>query len=69
MAAASERFSLTAVDLQDGKVLMNGVPLDLGPNDELPVFRSFSTPAGPIEFAPASITFLYIPSAGNPACR
>jgi len=69
VAAASERFSLTAVDLQDGKVLMNGVPLDLGPNDELPVFRSFSTPAGPIEFAPASITFLYIPSAGNPACR
>ncbi|KAA6462007.1 hypothetical protein DYQ86_10280 [Acidobacteria bacterium AB60] len=69
LANASERYSMTAPDLQSGKVLLNGSVLALGAGDELPVFRGKPTVAGPVELAPESITFFGVPGANNPACR
>ncbi|MGA3268584.1 MAG: hypothetical protein ABSE16_17395 [Verrucomicrobiota bacterium] len=61
----SERFTLTAQKLEDRHVQLNGQELKLGPNDELPNLSGKRTPAGRVEFPPASITFLAIPDAGN----
>ena len=50
-------------------VRLNGQPLALGADDELPAIAGVPTAAGTLTFAPATITFLAIPEAGNKACR
>jgi hypothetical protein len=67
--SASERYTLTANDLQDGKVKLNSVTLELGSGDEIPAFKGAPTPSGPISLAPVSITFFAVTNADNPACR
>lgn len=37
--------------------------------DILPELRGVQVAAGPMTFAPSTITFIAVPSAGNPACR
>lgn len=69
LPTASERYSLHARRLQDKAVQLNGRTLTLGANDELPALEASLTPAGVVTFAPASITFLAIPAAGNRACQ
>ncbi len=69
LPTASERYSLTAADLTGKQVSLNGVALNLGPEDSLPEIKGQPTPAGTLSFAPASITFLSIPKAQNPACH
>jgi hypothetical protein len=66
---ASERYTLTAHDLQDTHVQLNGADLQLGAEDALPELKGFATHKGQIEFAPASITFLAIPKARNASCQ
>ena len=68
LATASERFTLDAADLQDTTVRLNGNPLRLGAADDLPRIAGAPTGAGAVTFAPATITFLAIPAAGNSAC-
>ena len=46
---------------------LNAVELALGTNDELPRFEPAVTAEGTISLAPATITFLAIPNASNPA--
>ena len=48
--------------------MLNGQPLKLDPNDDLPEINGRAAAAGPIQFAPATITFLAIPEAANAAC-
>lgn len=67
--AASERYTLTAGELQDRHVKLNGVELQLGAGDTLPELKGSATQSGQAEFAPASITFLAIPKAHNASCR
>ncbi len=67
--AASERYTLTAQDLQDRHVKLNGIELQLGAGDSLPELNGLATRAGQVTFAPASITFLAIPKAHNASCR
>jgi hypothetical protein len=64
-----ERYTLAADDLQSNTVKLNGATLELGPNDELPRLAGVSSPAGLVEIAPATITFLTFENAGNPACE
>jgi hypothetical protein len=64
----SERYTLDAVDLQDTQVRLNGRPLALETNGELPRLEGVRTPRGAVSIAPASITFLAIPAAANNAC-
>jgi uncharacterized membrane protein YkvA (DUF1232 family) len=69
MPDTSERYTLDAADLQDIAVRLNGRPL--APEDaSLPSpLAGAKTAAGILTFAPATITFLTIPDAGNNACR
>jgi hypothetical protein len=69
VTTASERYTLTAQNLQDTRVLLNGVELQLGAEDALPELKGITTRSGKIAFAPASITFLAMPKAHNLSCR
>jgi len=66
---ASERYTLTAKDLMDNKVELNGSELNLTSNGDLPQLTGEHQSSGHVVFAPASITFLAIPNAGNAVCR
>ena len=65
---ASWRYTLTAMPLQSGIVRLNGRELRLQADDNLPSLEGAPEPAGRIELAPASITFLAIPNAANQVC-
>jgi hypothetical protein len=65
----SSRYTLDAPQLQDTAVRMNGETLALNAHDELPALDGRATAAGLVTFAPATITFLAMPSARNPACH
>ncbi|WP_414474447.1 hypothetical protein [Microvirga sp. M2] len=66
---AAEGYTLTAPQPDSASVRLNGQELRLGPQDEFPDLRGSRVQAGPVELAPASITFLAVPEAGNPSCR
>jgi len=66
---AGKRYTLSAEPLENHEVKLNGKPLKLGDNDSIPPTEGAATAAGPIEFAPATITFLALAQAGNDACR
>ncbi len=67
--AGAQRYTLTADDLQASKVKLNGRELALGPGDRLPKLRGQRIPVRALDLPPASITFVAVPNAGNPACR
>lgn len=69
IAAAAQRYTLTAHDLEGGAVQMNGNELKLGPDDAIPQLTGVPAAPGQLTFAPASITFLAIPEANNSSCR
>ena len=65
----SQRFTLSAHDLMDQRVQLNGSDLRLGTDDALPDMKGAPTPAGDLIFAPASITFVALADANNASCR
>ena len=65
----AERFTLAASGERDAGVRLNGRELRLGADDALPDLAGEAVPAGNVELAPASITFLGVGRAGNGACR
>jgi hypothetical protein len=69
LPVTSERYTLSADDLQSTGVKLNGTALELGPNDDLPRLAAVTSPPGAIEIAPATITFLTVGDAKNPACN
>jgi hypothetical protein len=58
-------YTLTAPNLEDGHVQLNGHELKLEANDEVPNLQGRRIPSGRVEFAPASISFLAISEAKN----
>ena len=58
-----------SIDVQDTRVQLNGMELQLGAEDDLPEMKGIATRSGKIEFAQASITFLAMPKAHNASCR
>lgn len=68
LPTASERYTLDAASLADIDVRLNGTALRLGADDEPPSIAGVPTIATTVTFAPATITFLAIPAAGNDAC-
>jgi hypothetical protein len=66
---ASDRYTLHAARLQSSTVQLNGKALALTATDELPRLDARATPAGAVRLAPASITFLVMREAADPACR
>jgi hypothetical protein len=69
LSRAATRYTLSAMPLQSDVVRLNGRDLRLQADDNLPSLDGRREPAGRIELAPASITFLVIPKAENPGCR
>ncbi|MEH2523238.1 MULTISPECIES: hypothetical protein [unclassified Bradyrhizobium] len=68
LPVASERYTLSADDLQSAEVKLNGTALELGSNDELPRLAAVTSPLGSVEIGPATITFLDVADAKNPEC-
>jgi hypothetical protein len=68
LPVTSERYTLSADDLQGAEVKLNGTALELDPNDGLPRLAAVTSPPGPVEIGPATITFLDVGDANNPAC-
>jgi hypothetical protein len=69
LSTAAKRYTMTAQNLKDTHVLLNGSELRLGADDNLPPLVGLPTQSGPLTFAPASITFLSMPNAKNVSCR
>ncbi len=69
LPSEAERYTLTAKQLQDTTVQLNGKTLELNRDGDLPQFLGQSTRAGHISFAPTSITFLEITNADNSNCH
>lgn len=67
--SAAQRYTLTAKDLLDKTVDLNGTELTLGAGDALPPLKGVATSKGSVTLAPASITFLAFPGARNASCR
>jgi hypothetical protein len=63
----SERYTLSADQLQSSVAKLNGTALELDRNS-LPDLAAVRSPPGSLEIAPATITFLTIAGAGNGAC-
>jgi hypothetical protein len=68
VSAESEVYTLTARNLTDKQVLLDGVELKLGEDDVLPSLKGIDTRAGKVNLPPASITFVVIPGAKNANC-
>lgn len=69
IATSSERYTLTARELEGRSVELNGRELKLGAGDAFPEMKGVPTGAGKIMFAPATITFLAVPAAQNANCK
>jgi heparanase len=65
----ADRYTLSAEQLESSAIQLNGQDLKLGGNDELPGLSGERVPAGAVELAPASISFLTMAGAGNGSCR
>ena len=68
LGMAASRYRLTADDLADTRVRLNGQQLGLGAGDDLPPLAGEAVAAGPLDLPPASVTFVAIVDAGNAAC-
>ena len=69
MPLAGDQYTLTAKNLLDTEVQLNGSTLSVGSDDSLPKIVGVASKAGAITFAPASITFLAFPKANNQSCH
>jgi heparanase len=65
----SERYTITAKQLEDSRVELNGKPLRLTSTGDLPQIKGEPVKAGVLSFAPASITYLAIGNARNGNCQ
>jgi hypothetical protein len=64
----SERYTLTG-ELMGKTVDLNGGVLNLSADGDLPQLKGKAQSEGRVTFAPASITFLAFPHAGNASCK
>lgn len=69
LPAGADRYTLSADHIESPSVRLNGQELRLGSNDRLPDLPGSRIPSGPVDLAPASITFLALTDAGNGNCR
>jgi hypothetical protein len=66
---AAERYTLSARNVDDTSVQLNGKQLATQGNGDLPELQGQRIPAGDVGLAPLTITFLAIPTAANPSCK
>lgn len=66
---AARAYTMSADRLDGDKVQLNGRQLKLDADDTLPALAGRAMRRGTHTLAPASITFLSVPGAQNPACK
>ncbi len=54
----ASRYTLSAKTIRSGEILLNGMPLEISGTAALPELKGEKTEAGPLELAPATVTFL-----------
>jgi hypothetical protein len=69
LPAPGDRYTLAAEKLEDTHVQLNGRPLELGADDDIPDLQGAPTQPGRLELAPATITFFAIAAAENRMCQ
>jgi hypothetical protein len=69
LPVAADRYTLSALNIEDAQVQLNGRELRLTANNTLPQLRGTRIPSGRAELQPATITFLAVPQAANGSCR
>jgi heparanase len=69
LPVAYTQYTLTANNLMDTAVMLNGVELKLTSSDDLPSLDGTQHKAGTVTLSPTSITFFAIPEVHNQACR
>jgi heparanase len=69
LLTASERYTLTAKQIEGTTVELNGNTLRLTSSGDLPQFSGEPVNAGRVNFAPTSITYLSVANAGNASCQ
>lgn len=65
----ADRYTLTAKNLQDNTVQLNGSTLETSSDGGPPPLNGAHTAQGRAVLEPASITFFAFPNAGNNSCR
>lgn len=68
LPVAGERYSLSSPDIFGQTVLLNGKELRVGPDGTVPSIHGEPSHPGTTKFAPLTITFIEMPSAGNQNC-
>ena len=65
------RYTLSSpsANVRERQVQLNGSSLAITPSGDLPPLEGAPIAAGTLSVAPATITFLALPDAGNRACR
>jgi hypothetical protein len=69
LPTAADRYTLTAPTLTSKTVLLNSKQLTAAADGSLPPIKGQPIKSGNIHLAPATITFLAIPTAANTNCR
>ncbi len=69
LSTASQRYTLSADKLENTTVELNGKPLRLTSSGDLPQLTGAPVNAGPVSFAPTTITYLSMANAGNRNCQ
>jgi hypothetical protein len=69
LSVPSASYTLTANNMLDSTVMLNGTELKLTQSGNLPPLNGAEHKSGTVTLRPASITFFALPSAHNQACR
>jgi len=68
LSAPAQLYSLRE-GATPAQTLLNGTPLQLGPDDILPIASGVSVETGSLELLPKSVNFITFPESGNTACQ
>ena len=69
LSSKPTRYTLTAPELKSPTVQLNGTAMKVAADGSVPPLQGSERKSGPVTFAPATITFLTMAGAGNPACK
>jgi len=69
LSVPSASYTLTANNMLDSTVMLNGTELKLTQSGDLPPLNGAEHKSGTVTLGPASISFFALPSAHNQACR
>lgn len=69
LPVGGQRYTLSSPDLLSKTVFLNGQELRITADGNVPEYKGEEFKRGVVSFAPATITILTLPNAGNASCR